>query len=78
MTEMLCEYVSRNPIYEKNDRPKVLARWVNKQSLGQEGFTALHYASFHGNLGTIRYLISKGADPFAKNKHFINMMHVSA
>jgi len=56
----------------------VLKKWLNKQTLGEEGFTALHYASFHGNLGMIKYLIFKGSDPFAINKHRINMLHVAA
>jgi len=64
MTELLCEYVKKNPIVpEKEDRVKLLKKWVNKQTLGEEGFTALHYASFHGNLGVIKYLMKKGADP---------------
>jgi ankyrin repeat protein len=38
----------------------------------------LHFASFHGNLKAVRYLIENGADFTMTNKHKINMMHVAA
>ena len=56
-----------------------MKRWINKQTIGEEGFTALHFASFHGNLVLIKYLIEEcGADVHAINKHNINMLHVAA
>jgi palmitoyltransferase ZDHHC13/17 len=43
-----------------------------------DGFTALHFASFRGNLDLIKLLIKYGADMYARNNYGIDMMHVSA
>ena len=40
---------------------------MNTVSKGADGFTALHYASFHGNVNLIKLFIANGADVFAKN-----------
>ena len=55
-----------------------LRRWINQASRGEEGFTALHFASFHGNLKIINILIANGANVFAVNKQEINLLHVAA
>ena len=55
--------------------------WINAPTIStgaNEGFYALHYASFHGNSKLIKMLVKNGADPFAKNKSGINMLHVAA
>ena len=68
-----------NPLVPtREERIRVLKKWINRHTLGEEGFTALHFASFHGNLKMIRYLMSQGADIFARNRHNINMLHVAA
>lgn len=56
----------------------MLREWVNVQSKCEESFTALHFASFFGNLTLAVYLIGVGADPFSTNKCDINMLHVAA
>jgi ankyrin repeat protein len=61
-----------------NEREMTLKKWVNRPTVGEEGFTAVHFASFHGNLTMIRYLIDRGANVFATNRHKINMLHVAA
>ena len=48
------------------------------ESLGEDGFTALHLASFYGNLKSIEALIAAGADPHATNRQGINMLIVAA
>ena len=81
MCQILCEFVlTNNHTSERlNYSPKeVLKRWINSSSKGDEGFTALHFASFHGNMQLIKYLISMGASAFAHNKQDINMLHVAA
>jgi palmitoyltransferase len=55
-----------------------LKDWINQHSKGEEGFTALHFASFHGNMKIMRLLIDNGANIFAVNKQHINMLHVAA
>ena len=56
----------------------MLIDWINMPSQGEEGFTALHFASFHGNMSLIHLLMSQGADVHAKNNQDINMLHVAA
>ncbi len=52
-------------------------QWINMRDLG-DGFTALHFASFYGNIKLIRFLVSHGANIHAVNKIGINMVHVAA
>ena len=56
----------------------MLVDWINLPSQGEEGFTALHFASFHGNMSLIHFLVTHGADVHAKNNQDINMLHVAA
>ena len=39
-----------------------LRLWLNKHTQGEDSFTALHFASFHGNLNLIRLFIKHGSD----------------
>ena len=41
-------------------------------------FTALHLASFRGNIDAIEALVSHGADPMAENYFGLNLLHVAA
>lgn len=63
---------------ERNKRKTLLREWINTQSKGEEGFTALHFASFHGNIKLIRYLIDLGGKIEMKNRQGTNMLHVAA
>lgn len=62
----------------KDERRRVLKNWVNMHSRGDDGFTPLHFAAFHGNMNLIRLLVQHGADVNAQNRQGINMLHVSA
>ena len=42
------------------------------------GYTALHFASFHGNLSLLRFLERHGGDIFCENHHKLNLIHVAA
>jgi ankyrin repeat protein len=42
------------------------------------GFTALHFASYHGNPKMIDLLVDCGANVYATNRQEINMLHVAA
>lgn len=59
-------------------RESLLKDWVNTKSKGEDGFTPMHFASFHGNLTLIKMLIANGANIEAKNRQDINMLHVAA
>ena len=60
------------------ERMNRLKAWIDCPSRGKDGFTALHFASFHGNIGMIRLLVKHGADINVVNKQGINMLHVAA
>lgn len=44
----------------------------------EDGFTALHFASFRGNIALIKLLMKNGADMYIRNNFGINVMHVAA
>lgn len=50
--------------------------WVNFKT--DVGFTALHYASYRGNLSIIIQLIELGAQILATTERGMNVMHVAA
>lgn len=78
--EVLIQYVLNDPnfVSEPERRPAVLKQWLCEPSKGEDGFTALHFASFHGNAAMIKMLVGHGADIHAVNSQGINMMHVAA
>jgi palmitoyltransferase len=51
--------------------------WINHKT-DDDGFTALHFASFRGNLTLIKMLLENGADMNLRNNFGINVMHVAA
>jgi len=51
--------------------------WVNYKT-DDDGFAALHFASFRGNITIINLLLKSGADLNQKNNYGINVMHVAA
>lgn len=55
-----------------------LRQWLNQHTQGEDSFTALHFASFHGNFNMIRLFIKHGSDIYAQNKSGVTMMHVCA
>ncbi len=79
---VLCDHVVNmdSNALEQGERKtsEALTQWINQASRGEEGFTALHFAAFHGNMKLIRFLVGLGANVYAKNKQEINMLHVAA
>ena len=59
-------------------KKKKMKVWINRKTDGKEGFTALHLASFNGNLSIVRFLERHGADIFAENNFSLNALHVAA
>ena len=51
--------------FSKSQRKSRVKNWINSISKGDDGFTALHFASFHGNMSMIKMLVKNGADIFA-------------
>ena len=62
--------------YVKKYNEKNLISFINEQN--DLGITALHYASFRGNLEIIRLLIENGADESILTKSHLNVIHYSA
>ena len=54
-----------------------MTEWVNMKTT-DDGFTALHFSSFRGNVINIQTLLDIGADMYARNNYGINVMHVAA
>ena len=54
-----------------------LKEWINMRT-DQDGFTAMHFASFRGNIRVIKLLIKYGGDINALNNFGINVMHIAA
>jgi hypothetical protein len=58
-------------------RSKALQNWANFQT--DEKFTALHFASYHGNLDVIRLLIDEMRATYTlKNVYGASVLHISA
>ena len=55
---------------------KDLESFINKKTL--QGVTAIHYASFKGDIKIIKSLIENGADKFAITNRQLNVMHYAA
>jgi palmitoyltransferase ZDHHC13/17 len=59
------------------EKKSYLTGWVNAQT--DEGFTAIHFATYHGNFSLIKFLIeTANADMTMKNKFGSSVMHVAA
>ena len=56
---------------------KQITEWVNMKTT-DDGFSALHFGSFRGNVIIIQALLDMGADMYARNNYGINVMHVAA
>ena len=57
--------------------PQQVKHWVNSKT-EEDGFSALHFASFRGNINAINLLLETGADIYARNDFGINVLHVAA
>ncbi len=64
-------------IGKKDLEPYEITEWINLHT-NKDKFTALHYASFRGNIEVLDVLISFGADYKAKNQFGLNVMHIGA
>jgi len=52
-----------------------LTKWINSKS--DLGFTALHYASYKGNIDIIKILIENHANIIETNNNGLNVMHMA-
>jgi ankyrin repeat protein len=60
-----------------DDKKKILSSWVNAPT--DEGFTAIHFATYHGNYALLKFLSQTAeANIHVKNKFGSSVMHVAA
>jgi ankyrin repeat protein len=53
-----------------------IRNWINSQS--EQGYTAIHYAAYRGNIDVINKLIDNGAIVEICNKRGLNVLHMAA
>jgi ankyrin repeat protein len=53
-----------------------IKKWVNEQT--EQGYTALHYAAYRGNIDICNKLIECGAEVEVINKRGLNVLHMAA
>lgn len=59
------------------EKEKLLRLWANQPT--DEEFTALHFATYHGNYNLIKFLIDTAqADIYKKNKFGSTVLHIAA
>lgn len=69
------QYLSHLKTFE--EKKEALSSWVNSPT--DEGFTPIHFATYHGNFTLIKFLLdSAGADVSRKNRFGSSVMHVAA
>ena len=68
--QAILTYLKR--ILPKNE----LESFINKKT--SQGVTAIHYASFKGNIKIIKSLVENGADKFAVTNRQLNVLHYAA
>jgi ankyrin len=54
---------------------ELLASGANLDTVDEEGYTSLHYASVIGHVDIVRLLIAKGANPDTTNIHGVTPLH---
>ena len=54
-----------------------LKQWINYKT-EEDGFTALHYAAWKGNIQIMRTLIENNADLSIQNEYGLDCIHIAA
>ena len=78
MVLILCTAVLKQTYTPKLEWKQKLKDWINDKTEGPDGYTALHFASFHGNIVLMRFLEKHGGNIRALNKNSLNLLHVAA
>ena len=55
---------------------KIFEQWINCKS--SHGYTAILFASYRGNIETIKYLIDNGANIYSINDQKLNVIHMAS
>lgn len=76
IVKTLLEVVSTKLAEDGNSNPNSIKEWINTKA--DNGFNALHYAAYRGNIRIIKLLYSYGCTISIKNDNGLNVMHLSA
>ena len=76
LTQVITVIINEMKIRLGLEAKRTIARYVNEKS--KEGFTALHYASYRGNIDIINKLIENSADIEVTNFRGLNVLHMAA
>jgi ankyrin repeat protein len=69
--EMISSFKSRRDYSET-----IFKKWINAPS--NQGYTAILFASYRGNIDTIKILIENGADIYSTNIQGLNVVHMAS
>ena len=69
--EMILSFKSRKDFSEN-----ALTKWINFKS--NQGYTAILFASYRGNIDTIKILLDCGADIYSTNNQGLNVIHMAS
>ena len=76
MTAVVVTMIDEMKIRLGTDAKTEIKKLINQES--SQGFTALHYASYRGNLEIINKLIENGGEVEVSNKRGLNVLHMAA
>ena len=75
---MDVKIAKKTELADKKDRRLFLKRWIDKHTVGEDSFTALHFAAFRGNIPILRLLLKYDANLNCANVNGVNLLHVCA
>lgn len=76
LTHVLCTMIDEMRITLGIEAKKEIKKWVNEKT--EQGFTALHYAAYRGNIDMINKLIENDAEIEVTNRRGLNVLHMAA
>lgn len=62
---------------KKDLNQQEIENWINAKT-DEDGYTALHYASWKGSIQILKMLIENGADKYCKNECGLDCLHIAA
>jgi ankyrin repeat protein len=55
------------PLMSERKKQDYIHEWINRNADGDDAFTPLHFASFHGNIEMVKLLVRNHGDVFKTN-----------
>jgi hypothetical protein len=76
LTQVLCTIIDEMRIRLGIEAKREIKKWVNEKT--EQGFTALHYCAYRGNIDSINKLIENDAEIEVTNRRGLNVLHMAA